>query len=117
MGPLSNCGSGHGARTSAYQRNLIPNCVWSGEFPWQVMMPNELEVTLVFGPPDLGLLNARSETPPKLDSHALHWLEVFEHGQVEIANAVVADVGNPWRQIAKREGGRLAEDDLVEVCV
>src|SRR5947209_7819547 len=52
------------AESSAdYQRNFKPNWVCLGEFAWPVMIPKELLVTLVFGPPKRGVLNAFRNSP------------------------------------------------------
>src|ERR1035437_5346273 len=61
------------ARRSTYQRNLRPNCVWRGEFAWLVMIPNELEVTVVFGPPNRGVLKA-------FRNSALNWMRTRSSG-------------------------------------
>src|SRR5450756_2748277 len=55
------------SRRSTYHRNLRPNCVWRGELAWLVMIPNELDVTLVFGPPNRGVLKA-------FRNSALNWM-------------------------------------------
>ena len=66
---------------------------------------------------ETGRIEGIQELGSELNTDSLRALKIFEEGQIEILDAIVADVGQACRHVAKRKRSRLAENTLVKVSI